>query len=63
MGNKLLLIINPFKFGVNGTTGQNVQQRVKLERELEQETVMEIIVVLAKIQDRIKIIRNFRTFQ
>ena len=41
-------------------TGQNVQQRVKLERELEQETVMEIIVVLAKIQDRIINIQYFR---
>ena len=41
-------------------TGQNVQQRVKLERELEQETVTEIVVVLAKIQDRIINIQYFR---
>ena len=56
------VIINTLKFGVNGMTGQNVQQRVKLESELEQETVMEIIVVLAKIQDRIRNIQYFRRF-
>ena len=38
---------------MNGTTGQNVQQRVKLEKELGQETVMVIIAARAKIQDRI----------
>ena len=56
------VIINTLKSGVNGMTGQNVQQRVKLARELEQETAMEIIVVLAKIQDRIRNIQYFRKF-